>query len=436
MHKLHNMLHTPRIVFATLLLISMTSTLQATIFADSFELPPGALQLSPPLSQQPSARLTFMNQQMNWYLDKPYNDLNTWMYDRVQALYELYLRTKDEKIHAEAIKSADEYVKRYTNTGTEPDFADCNPGWSLPSDGVNKCDTKFTYASACWYRFKVDGVDLCDQDLLERLRRYFMSSGWNAAGFLDKIPNTATFVTTERNMGHQLMGMVYIYKIAKAKGLSALETQAQSDIKAVIKWLYDWQKMDPYGAWMHSYNGHEGSDNDPGVNDWLIFSPWQSAILTGGLWRAWSAGFTTDTCGKSNEPCIPAMLVSFAQAMEDYGWVKNPTKLNPPYGWMHGENESGQIPWYIAYPTDSQAQINKQDADGWFADEHDPELQCVAALGYYFSKDATQKTAFRTRYEALEGYYVPSLAARDDPARMFAWQHSHNPSCEWLMENG
>ena len=420
------MIDISRVVFAALLMTGFASILQATIFEDGFELPPGALQLSPPLSQQPSARLTFMNQQMSWYGEADYSDLNTWMYDRVQVLYELYLRTRDEEIHAEAIKSADEYIQHYTNDGTEPDFADCNPGWEHA--GVRKCDTKFTYASACWYRFKVDGVDVCNQGLLTRLSKYFMSYGWNASRLLDAgIANPETFRVTERNMGYQLIGLVYVHKLAREKGYTALAESTDSDIRAVIKWLYEWQAKAQYGGWMHSYNGHEGSDRDP---DYLIFSPWQSAILTGGLWRAWSAGFTTDICGASNELCIPAMLVKFAQAMEDYGWIKKADD------WMSSSNTTGQISWYLAFPNNPDAQTNKQDNSGWYADQHNPELQCVAALGYYFSKDAAQKNAFKARYNVLEGYYVPALSSRGSPNRKFAWQHSHNPSCEWLMENG
>ena len=368
-----------------------------------------------------------MNQQMAWYANQPYNDLNTWLYDRVQVLYELYLRTQDEGIHTEAIRSADEYVLHYTNDGTEPGYGDCNPGWSHA--GVNKCDTKYTYASACWYRLKVDGVDVCDLDLLNRLHRYFMSYGWNAASFLDTISDTAVFNATERNMGFQLMGLVYVYKVAKEKGYTSLEANVEADIKSVVKWLYNWQSMNTYGAWMHSYNGHEGAGT-PGVNDWLIFSPWQSAILAGALWRVWSAGLTDDLCGASNEACIPTMLVKYAQAMEDYGWVKSPTD------WMLGDNKTGQIPWYIAFPdpNDSDRQLQEQNSEGWYADLHNPELQCVAALGYYFSKDPLQKLAFKNRYDVLEGFYVTSIARRSDPARMFAWQHSYNPSCEWLME--
>jgi hypothetical protein len=418
------MFNTPRIVFSTLLMIGLTGAPQAAIFADSFELPPGALNLSPPLSQQPSARLTFMNQQMDWYKTSRYGDLNTWLYDRVQVLYELYLRTRDESVHAEATKSAKEYVKHYTNVGSDPDYSDCNPGWSYA--GVDRCDVKYTYASACWYRLKVDGVDACSKDLLGRLHRYFMSYGWNAAKLLDTgISNPKTFEVTERNMGYQLMGLIYVNKVAREQGYADLTTATGNDIRAVIKWLYDWQAKYAYGGWMHSYNGHEGDDAKP---DYLIFSPWQSAILTGALWRAWDAGFTTDTCG--TKKCIPEMMVKFAQAMEDYGWVKNPTD------WMSDANASRQISWYLAFPENGARQKREQDAEGSYADEHNPELQCVAALGYYFSKDAAQKSTFKARYNVLEKYYVPALSSRGDPNRKFAWQHSHNPSCEWLMENG
>jgi hypothetical protein len=386
--------------------------------------PPIVAGIAPPMSTAPSARLTFMNQQYTgWYADSNYNDLNTWLYDRVQVLYELYLRTGDESVHAEATKSAKEYVKHYTNVGSDPDYSDCNPGWSYA--GVDRCDVKYTYASACWYLLKVDGVDACSKDLLGRLHRYLMSYGWNAARLLD--PDSAdvfNFEVTERNMGYQFIGLIYVNKVAREQGYTDLAATTGSDIRAVIKWLYDWQAKYAYGGWMHSFNGHEGDDANP---DYLIFSPWQSSILAGALWRAWDAGFTTDTCG--TKKCVPDMMVKLAQGMEDYGWVKNPTD------WMTGANVSGQISWYLAFPLNPGKQKTYQDSEGWYADEHNPELQCVAALGYYFSKDAAQKATFKARYDALEKYYVPALSERGNPNRKFGWQHSHNPSCEWLMES-
>lgn len=49
-----------------------------------------------PLSSSSSPRLTFMAQQIEWYIDTPYDSRNAWLYDRVQVLYEYYLRTGDD----------------------------------------------------------------------------------------------------------------------------------------------------------------------------------------------------------------------------------------------------------------------------------------------------------------------------------------------------
>ena len=381
--------------------------------------------VAPPMSSAQTPRLDYMMQQFSWYKDTSYDDLNAWLYDRVQLLYELYIRTNDENVHAEALKSAQYYVQQYN------DASQCKGGWG--GAGIDPCNFKYTYASACWYVLKVDGQALCDEQRLSTLYEYYKKTGWNATGILDPgIANPETFNTTERNVGYALMGLQYVYRTAQDQGYVALASNVETTIHQTIQWLYEWQAKTAFGAWMHSYNGHEGSGT-PGQNDWLMFSPWQSAILTGALWRTWSAGIHSDTCGTNNEPCIPEMLIKFAQAMESYGWVDNP-KQYEPYAWSHDANTTGQIAWYIATPDDFAKQLQIQNADGYYSDEHNPENQCQMALGYYFSQDASQKSAFQARYRALDSFYVPAMANISDPPRIAAWQNSSNPSCEWLIE--
>jgi len=311
-------------------------------------------------------------------------------------------------------------VKHYSTGGQ------CDAGWN--GAGINPCNTKYTYASACWYLYKVDGIDACPESLLARLRVLFLGSGWFSARLLDPAADDPrTFNVTDN-----LMGLVYINKVANARGYTALANATASDIRSSIEWLFNWQSKFPFGGWMHSYNGHEGAGT-PGQDDHLMFSPWQSSILAGALWRAWDAGFTDDTCGTGNVPCIPTMLVNYAMGMETYGWIDNPTQYED-YGWMHDSNLSRMIAWYVATPEEFPVQLQVQNSDGYYSDEHDPELQCVAAMGYYFSSDPDEKAALKARYDTLQKYYTGAMATVNEPARIMAWNHSHNPSCEWFME--
>ncbi len=353
-----------------------------------------------------------MAEQLDWYLDQPYDNLNTWMYDRVQVLYEYYLRTGDESVHAEATRSAIEYVKHYTRNGGSGGWPDCNGGWSHA--GVNKCDAKFTHVSALYYLKEVDGIESFDADLLSSLEDYSMAAGWFVpAGPYDS-PNIKW---NERVYGLMLTNLVYLHLLGSST--------AMENIDRFINWFYDHQQSPSFdqftGAWLHSYYGHEGFGEPGSANDARTFSPWMSAMVIGGLWRAYQI---------NPDERIGEMIVDFAQALEDYGFITNPTS------WRHPYNDSGQIAWYLAFPNDSARQQQVMDNDGWYADTHLPEIQCMVAAGFYFSQSQSQKAAFQARFEAIEPFYNTLMAGVSFPARLFAWQHSHNPSCEWFMENG
>lgn len=381
------------------------------IFSQNFET--AIIGSAPPMSANQTARLEFMEDQLSWYLDQPYSNLNTWMYDRVQVLYEYYLRTGDQTAREEARRSALEYIQHYTDNGGEGYWPDCNGGWDHA--GVNRCDAKFTHVAPLYYLEAVEGVVAYDSALLARLEAYSMASGWNGGNRPYDDPDIRW---TERNVGLTLNNIVYLQRLGSP-------TAAQN-LDDFIGWLYDHQQnpqFDPYtGAWMHSYNGHEGSGEPGDATDDRAFSPWMSAMIVGSLWRAYQI--------RPQDTRIPEMIVSFAQALEDYGYIDNPPR------WTHGANPTNQIAWYMAIPWDTERQTDKMDSSGWHADMHLPELQCMTAAGYYFETDPVRKAAFLDRYNAIEPFYNAQMAQVSGPARLFGWQHSSNPSCEWFIEQG
>lgn len=394
-------------------------------------------------------RHNFINKQLSGplnYLDERtsnLNDLNTWMYDRVQVLYEQYLATGDAVTLAEAQASAIEYLQHYNRTGTNPGFADCLGGWSFAS--VNKCDRKFTHASACFYRLVIDGVSACDATLLDELRAYAMGSAWDASQLLDPVGDRISFPTTERNVGYSVMMLGHVEATARRAGFNTVADAALANINQVVEWLYDWQTADSYGGWMHSYKAHETIGTPyGGADDDLMFSPWQSAILTGALWRIWSVNnIKAKTCGPADDQwCIPTMLVRHAEGLENYGYI-DCAVVNCT--WRHPWNQSQQIAWYIAMPLDSARQTTVMDNEGFYADTHIPEIACSTALGYYFSDlvgaSAADKQSYLDRWNALLPFFNLSgtdedMASITSPTRIVGWMHSHNPSCEFLIERG
>jgi len=448
------------------------------------------------------------------------NDLNTWMYDRVQALYEYYLTTGDETVHTEALASAQEYALHYDRAGGNAGFPGCRGGWSFA--GVNKCDRKFTYGSALWYAYVIDGVVLFDPELLEDLRAYAMGPAWEAAQLLDDVGDRISFPTTERNMGYSLMLLGHVEALARraAVGIPAdsveylnVANTARQNIEDSIEWFFDWQADDVWGCWAHSYRAHETIGTPyGGPDDDITCSPWQSGILTGAMLRIWFVNnIKQQTCGPQNDQwCIPIMLVKFAQFLEDYAYfddsyarvpfdgrtgiiqvndtvtfgggtvgiieaadvgstgqlivtvqsgsspsdnetittssggaaLVNGTTLRPG-SWRHPWDDSDQMARYLSLPLDLLREGSVQNNEGFNVNVHNPETQCQTALGYHFSDlggaTAAQKQAFLNRYNTMQAFYNlragnDDMASLTNPTRMFAWQHAHFASCEWLVQ--
>src|SRR3546814_12809891 len=78
-------------------------------------------------------------------------------------------------------------------------------------------------------------------------------------------------------------------------------------IDELLGWLVDHQQAPPEGdpvtgAWTHSWQAHEGESYDP-ATDVRGASPWMSANIVGGLWRAWLV---------THDERIPVMLRDFS----------------------------------------------------------------------------------------------------------------------------
>lgn len=295
-----------------------------------------------------------LTQYHTFYKNRPFNQAEVWLYDPVQFLYELCAETGDTAVCADAKDTALLYVQHYADNGQNPGWPGCNGGWSYA--GVDKCDSKFTYASPIYYLHTVEGVPI-DRGLTARLEDYLWHMGW--AGFqwtaLPADWDWQTFNFTERTAAYSLMGLTY---------LCALDQPSACDkVSIIVAWLADFQDRTPTGFMLHSYNLHEGSQRDP---DALIGSPFMSAMLSGALVRAQKV---------RPDPRIPVILNKLAQAMLV-------AIIYDPPSWSHRENKTSPV-WFTPYiyVHENPAFFESVQNNHWFSDQHNPEVWCAIKAG-------------------------------------------------------
>src|SRR3546814_872931 len=91
------------------------------------------------------------------------------------------------------------------------------------------------------------------------------------------------------------------------------------------------------GAWTHSWQAHEGESYDP-ATDVRGASPWMSANIVGGLWRAWLV---------THDERIPVMLRDFSHYLDQHGFV--PDELAGR--WRSSCSAGGIVGWYFSSAT-------------------------------------------------------------------------------------
>lgn len=307
--------------------------------------------------------------QFDWYKGQPYDQRNTWLYDRVQCLYELGLRTGNAEVLAEAKRSALEYVKHY-DTGAY--------GLNWVGAGVRNGDMKYTYVSAIYYLKTVEGIEV-DVDL-NALSDALWRVGWFGISW-ERPWEEQRDLWNERAAGYSLMGMYWLTRLGvEGAGVRLVR---------MLEYLENAQSAD--GWWWHSYNGHEGTSG----TDVLCASPWMSCIIGGALTRIGDSG---------DWPTADRLLARLAKAQEQ--------ALAQNEQWMHAHNKTGYGSRYFVMK-DAERQAQVQRSSGWYSDTHLPEVwHCMKAGGVEPPFD-------------IADFYTDAMVDVQKPPRLFAWQHSH-----------
>ncbi|WP_202840253.1 hypothetical protein [Luteimonas saliphila] len=368
----------------------------------------------PQLAHDPKRRYDrYVDRQWPWAKDAPYSGAHAFLFDRAAVLGLQYVRSGRPDVFAEFYNSATFYLSKIKRGGNGGGWPDCTGGWEF--DDVNACDPKYSYVAPHLLLVALAGDDSrLGPETVAHMVVNQVKGGWS----MPMGPYTGGGQAwTERQVGLALEHLVSAYELTGA-------ADTRRHILDLIGWLHAHQQTPPgddpaTGAWTHSWQAHEGSDRDP-ATDVRGASPWMSANLVGGLWRAWLV---------TRDERIPVMLRDFGRYLEQHGFVPDALAGN----WRSACNPGGTIGWYFSSGIAPQAPIVAiQDSEGWGSDAHNPELLMAVAAARHFETDPQWRDRLSRRADRLALYLNPDCAALSHTPRAFNWQN-RNPEFAWLL---
>ncbi len=355
----------------------------------------------------------YVDRQWQWAKDTPYSGSHGFLFDRASVVGFQYVRSGRPEAFAEFYNAATFYLSKIKRGGNGGGWPDCTGGWEF--DGVNACDPKYSYVTPQLLLVALAGDDSrLDAKTIAAMADNQIKGGWSGPPGPYRGGDQSW---TERHAGLALEHLVSSYELT-----GSATTRKQVD--DMIGWLHAHQQTPPApdpvtGAWTHSWQAHEGGGYDP-ATDVRGGSPWMSANLAGGLWRAWQV---------TGDERIPTMLRDFGRYLEQHGFVPDSFAGK----WQSSCNEGGTIGWYFSSGTAPQERIVAiQDSEGWGSDSHNPELLMAVAAARYFEKDPEWRQRHAQRADRLSRYLNDRCAAVSHTPRAFNWQH-RNPEFAWLL---
>lgn len=329
-----------------------------------------------------------LRQYGDWFGYRDQANLNAWMYDSVQALYELGIRAMNENILADARNSALAYVQDYDAGAYGVNWS----GKSVLTNPIRNGDMKFTFVSPLYYLKAIEGIDP-DPTLMDALSDSLWSMGWFGQSWGEFTPWSHW---NERPAGYSLMGLQYLAQMG--------HTQSESRADQIIDWLHVHQAAN--GFWLHSYYGHEGAGAGETIGDAtdvLCASPWMSCIIGGAVHR-YNDWKSSDKAREILVRLAQGQIAALAQDAE----------------WMISDNHSGYGCRYFVFTDHRDGSlvdprwVEQNQLNNWYSDMHNPEVwHCIKAGG------------LEPPFDIAKFYSEDMLTRRREPQRLFSWQHSH-----------
>ena|GEM_PF-2938792 len=325
----------------------------------------------------------------------PKNKSSQWLYDRPQAIYQLFIMTGEQEWLAKANELADFYIENIDDNGQ----------FILKK----QFDPKMLMPKGLLYRYLISG----DFEAKDTLRRMFERSfDW------DESYDLRRGFWTERNQAAALNVAVSYWELT---GDPIALKRINDIIDATVKMTFS-----PANGWplrgcpQHSFKAHEGwGDNSPAC------SPWMMALLGDALWRFYQL---------TGDKRAAALIDVFGEFVLNYGIF---------YGDKRVKNIV--IPKYIV----SIENTEQEELNQWTNPQHACDVAALLGKSAYIKQVSNQdnflvKTLFNALLEQCEGSYLKWQREQKKkqaneywtikPPRRFGWVYSTTSDLPWLKE--
>ncbi len=400
--------------------------------------------------------LHYKKQHQEWNSDYVFDDTHgnsPWLFDRPTTYFKHYMGTSDIESRVaflkEAILSKQFYFDYIRNDGSQPAAAGGSGsftfGTTLHGDGkyIQTQSAKLAWAlvgdNSQWDMTLIKNMDL--QARIGDSQPYF------------RYP----FDSEDEHFTERSEGLVNL------NGLNAYEITGDESIRSHLETrigylqqhmnLQDWDVINGWpeaGYWRHSFERHENLDgiHTPGDADDMGSSPWMTQIVIDFLWQYHN---------QIGDFRIPAMFVSTAKAVEEWGFTHNYDTVTdtytrevdfenapPPNHYVKNSGcnsrpESEQL--YFMSDIASNSATGRLAPDKW-RDHTDGHTEVVLglALAYLYETDPIQKEKYEARIrvvmdarfpECAHNLYVGEHDPTDNSYRLFNWQHGSNSIRTW-----
>jgi len=318
-----------------------------------------------------------------------------WLYDRPQAIYQLFIMSGEKEWLYKAHELSDFYMKHIDEKGQ----------FTL----TKRFDPKYIMPKGLFYRYLLTGDKLAKQTLA---RLYESSLNW------DESYNINRGFWTERNQAAALNAAITYWEVSGSK--EALD-RANLIIDATVKMTFEpdnnWSLR---GCPQHSYNSHEGNgDYSPAC------SPWMMALLGDALWRFYL--LTGD--------------IKSASLIDAFGdFILN-------YGLFYGDKRVGNIviPKYIV----SIENPEQEELNQWTSPQHACDVAGLIGKSVFLKDIAgtdsfVHKMLFTSLLEQCQASYTQLKKLNREnksklywvlkPVRRFSWVYSTTSDLPWLND--
>jgi len=332
----------------------------------------------------------FTNQALLTQNGYPPEKAAQWLYDRPQAIYQLFIMTGDKKWLTAANELSTFYQQHLDEEGQ----------FTLK----NRFDAKYLMPKGLLYDYFLSG---------SYQAKYALEKIFKASLEWDEEYSSRRGFWTERNQAAALNTAVSYWEVSHDEmALTRINNIIDATVEMTFSPKNDWQLV---GCPQHSFKSHEGwGDNSPAC------SPWMMALLGDALWRFYQL---------TGDKRAAALIDAFGDFILNYGLF---------YGDKRVKNIV--IPKYIV----SIENPEQEELNQWTNPQHACDAAALLGKSAYIkaqsgSDNFMVKTLFSALLEQCQQRYVQLKKEKNKkpywllkPARRFAWVYSSTSDLPWL----